>query len=404
MSINWNKLKIGLVAVCFMHSGLLGATEWKTEPHVGFSAQYNDNVRLNTDKLAEASFGTTISPSVKVQGVESTLWDVSLEAKGRLTQYYSAEDADSNDVFFAFDTNRKSERTNLGLNMTLDNVSNFNTDLNNGGDPGLTSDRTDRTTATIAPSITWQMSETSQIAATLSLIDVSYDEVTSVNLKDYKYNSLNVSGSWAIAQNHRLGFTASYAAYDSPATLEIPAFSFDQVVLQMDYDFTINQVSNLILSIGERSIDSTAQITTQAPDTVSNEDRGLVLNASYSRQTEKWSQTFSAARTVIPSSFGSAQEENRVTYRLSYKKSERLSANLILNASETTTLQGLNTSNDRQLNRVQPSIRYRINKNWNVDVQYRRLFRRLVDTNDDRVSNAVFVNFSLNWPKLASTY
>jgi len=398
MRLKWNKLKISLLVVGLMPAGLLSAAEWKTEPFVGFSAQYSDNVRLNTSEAAEGSFGTTISPGVKIKGVESALWDVSLEARGRLTQYYTAEDADSNDVFFAFGSNRKSERINLGLNMSLDNVSTFNTDFINGGDPGLTDDRTDRTTATITPSISWQLSETSQIAATLSLVDVAYDEVTNVNLKDYTYNSLNVSGSWAIAQNHRFGFTASYAEYDSP---DAPPFSFDQIVLQLDYNFTINQLSSINLSIGERSIDST---TVRDGNTLSNEDRGPVVNVSYSHQSEKLTHSFSAGRTVAPSSFGSAQEQISATYRLKYKNTERLSSNLLLNVSETTTLQGLDTSNDRQLNRFQPSIRYRINKNWNVDVQYRRLFRRRIDTNDDRVSNAVFVNFLLNWPKLASTY
>ena len=402
MSIKWNKLKIGLLTAGLMPFGLLNAAEWKTEPHIGFSAQYSDNVRLNINKAAEGSFGTTISPSVKIKGIESTLWDVSLEARGRLTQYYSAEDADSNDVFFAFGSNRKSERINLGFNMSLDNVSTFNTDFVNGGDPGLTSDRTDRTTFTITPSVSWQLSEISQITMALSLVDVAYDEVINVNLKDYTYNSLNVSGSWVIAQNHRLGFTVSYAEYDSP---DAPSFSFDQVVLQLDYNFTINQLSSVNLSIGERSIDSTIVF---AGNTFSNEDRGPVVNLSYSHQSEKLTHNFSAGRTVIPSSFGSAQEQISASYRLKYKNTERLSSNLLLNVSETTTLQGLdtslNTSNDRQLSRFQPSIRYRINKNWNVDVQYRRLFRRRIDINDDRVSNAIFVNFSLNWPKLASTY
>jgi len=386
-----NKLQISLLTMGLLPIGLLSAAEWKIEPHVGLNVQYNDNVRLFSS--SEGSIGSTFSPSVRIKAEERSLWDMYLDARGKLTRFKSVEDADSNNVFFVFDASRSTERFNWRLNTLFEKKSNFDTDFDTTlVSDGFTSDRTDRTTVTIGPSVTWQMSEMSQINVGLNVTDVSYDEVTSVNFKDYEYNSLNVSGSWAIAQNHRLGFTNSYAEYDSSQGGANLPFSFEQIVLQLDYTYTVNAHSNLEIT------NNNAQVN------ISNEDRGAVANLSFTHQSERLSHNILVDRTVIPSSFGSAQEKNSVTYRLNFKNNERLSTNLIINTSETTTLQGGNSSIDRTLNRIQSSLSYRINRNWSASVQYRYLSQTLTNTNEDRSSNAVFVSFSLNWPKFATTY
>ncbi len=398
------KLDIAMLIIGLLSTSHVSAAEWKVEPQINFNVIYNDNVRLNTDELAQSSVGSTLAPSVKMKVEESSLWDMSLDAKGRLTRYKSADNADSNNVFLFFDSNRRTERLTWRLNGQYSENTNFDTNFDSDEDDGITSDRTDRTTVVVAPSVVWQMSETSQINVGLRFTDVSYDEVTSSNLKDYKYNTLNLSGSWAIAQNHRLGLTGTYSDYDSPEKLNFsPPFSFNQIILQLDYTFTINPTSSLVLSFGERSIDSTT-IIPGIPIEISNEDRGAVIDVSYKSQAEVSTQSLLMKKAVVPSSFGSAQEKNSITYQLSIRRTKRVTAALILSASETTTLKGGNPANDRKIFRFQPSLRYRINKNWNASVQYRYYNQNITRSNDDRISNAVYVTLSLNWPKLATTY
>ncbi len=404
------KFVIGWLVAYLLSVGQACAAEWKIEPHVNFNVTYNDNVKLNSDALAQASVGSTLVPSVIVKAEESSLWDMSLDAKGRLMRYKSADDADSNNVFLTFDSSRRTERLTWQLNSRYSENTNFDTNFDSGSDNGITSDRTDRTTVVIAPSVGWQMSETSQMNIGLNFTDVSYDEVTSSNLRDYDYNTININASWAVAQNHRIGFTGTYSEYDSPQNilLSLLPFSFDQIVLQFDYTLTINPASSLVLSLGERSIDSTIQRNNPfflgPPIVISNEDRGAVIDISYRYQMETFSQNVLINRSVVPSSFGSAQEKNSVLYQLSSRRTERMTATLLMGLAETTTLQGSNSANDRRIFRFQPTLRYRINKNWNTSVQYRYYNQNITRSNNDRISNAVFVNLSLNWPKLATTY
>ncbi len=389
--------------------------EWKTEPTINLRTQYNDNVRMRSEAEIRSStdnpdsVGYTFDPRVKFKGEELQLWDISIDARGRITRFPGIENADSNNVFFVFDGGRQTERSNWRLNASYDQNSNFDTDFDTANpNVGILDDRTDRTTATIAPSVIWSMSETSQLSFSLSATDVSYDEVIgNFNFTDYKYNSAQLLANWQVLEKHSIGFTSSYAEYDSPDS----NLSYNQVVLQMDYTYTINQLSDLSLSLGGRSLDTTrSNQPTGGPvlGDIKTQSNGTVVNMLYNLTSETTSQRFRVSRTISPSSFGGAQERRDITYQLSISNTERFTTTLILNAFETDTVQDgplqVNSRFDRQEYRIEPAIRYRLNRNWNLGLRYRYLNQSYTVQDRDAESNAVFIDLTLHWPRLVSSY
>jgi len=399
---------ISLSRITLSISGLMAAmsvhgAEWTAEPTINLRTQYNDNVRMTTrENKPESSVGYTFDPRVKLKGEELKLWDVSIDARGRISRFPGIEDADSENVFFVFDGGRQTERSNWRLNASYDKNSSFDTDFNtaNPGGSGTLSDRTDRTTATIAPSVTWSMSETSQMSFSLSTTDVSYDEVTSRNFVDYEYDNAQFLVNGQFFVNHSLGFTSSYAEYDSPDN----NLSYNQIVLQMDYAYTINQLSDLSLSLGGRSLDTTTRVSGFGD--VSTQDSGTVLNLSYNRASETTSHRFLANRTVSPSSFGGAQERRNITYQLRVSNTERFTTRLIFNAFETETIRGDQRQRqfDRVEYRIEPAVSYKLSRSWNLEFRYRYLNQSYTNQNRDAESNAVFINLFLHWPRLVSSY
>jgi len=409
----------------------VNAVEWKTEPTISMDMQYNDNVRMRVDNdNPEGSTGFIFEPRVKLAGIEQHVWDVSIDALGRIIRFQDIEDSDSENVFFVFNGGRQTERTDWRLNTSFERNSNFDTDFDfQNPDAGLLDDHTERKTKSISPSVSWSISETSQMSFSLNSTAVSYDEVTNLNLTDYDYDSAQFVASWQITENQRLGFTSSYAEYESPET----NFSYDQVVFQVDYSFALNQLSKVSLSVGGRRLDSLRTdvttgcevfgeiapiedfpggicptspffvITPVVEDIVTEED-GTVVNVSYNSNSERVNQYFAAGRTVSPSSFGGAQEVLNATYRFKINNTERFSTNILLNASETETISGINSSNDRTRYRVEPSVVYRLSKNWNLSFIYRYIDQTISSSDEESTSNAVFINLFLHWPKLATTY
>jgi len=430
-----------LIILSVISTAALKAAEWRAEPSVYLSAQYNDNVRmLAEDNNPLASPAYTLDPRIIFSGEEQYLWDLSVDARGKVTRFQDIEDADSDNVFFEFDGGKQTERSDWRLKTSFERNSNFDTDFDTESpDAGLLNDHTERKAATVSPSVSWSMSESSEISFNLISTDVSYDEVIDPRLKNYDTDSFSFNAFWRITQSHQLGFTSSYIEYESPAA----NFSYDQTILQLDYSYTINQVSSISLSVGGRRLNSVTTvhvacvgngvsvpiddpfledllvngfcpetfddiggvipITPVLEDQASEED-GTVVSFSYSSNTELASHNASVGRTVLPSSFGGAQEVRNASYQFNIKNTERLSTKFILDASETQTISGVDSSNDRTRYRVEPSISYKLNKNWNLSFSYKYIDQNLTNSNEDSVSNAVFVNLFLHWPKLATTY
>jgi len=438
MSFKLKKNQLFVLCVGVFFTTAMNAAEWKSEPSLYIKTQYNDNVRMRADNdNPESSTGFTLEPRIKFAGEELDLWDMSIDARGKVTRFQDVEDSDSDNAFFVFDGGKQTERSNWRLNTSFERNSNFDTDFDTENpDAGLLDDHTERKTASVSPSVKWNMSETSQILFSLNSTDVSFDEVVNSNLQNYDYDSASFNSFWLVQQNHKLGFTGTYSEYESPEA----DFSYNQSVLQLDYTYTINQISNVSLSLGQRRLDSTLTDLTVAcevtgiefpvenfsnngvcPSTVgnvsvgffpvtpiledfSNKDDGLVVNVSYSSKSETTSHNVFGGRKIIPSSFGSAQEQRSATYQVSIRNTERLTTSLIMSGAKTETVSGVDSSNDRTRYRFEPSVTYQLNRNWNLNLRYRYIDQNISNSDEDSASNAVFVNLFLHWPKLVTTY
>jgi hypothetical protein len=430
------KLKLNravLLAMCACSVSVANAAEWKSEPSVFMKTQYNDNVRMRADKNnPEGSSGYTLEPRVKFAGEELRLWDMAIDTRAKITRYQDIEDGDSENLFFKFDGGRQTELTDWRLSANYSKNTNFDTDFDTTNPDLGIGDRTERTTISAAPSVLWNTSETSQIRFSLKASDVTYGKVTNLRYKDYTNNSVDFSALWMLAQNHQLGFTSSYSEYDSPDT----NFSYNQTVLQLDYTYTINPLSDISVSLGGRSLDSLrSNVTTscifddtigggsipptngQCPDSplvtpviedLPSKDTGTVTNIAYTKKSELSSHRFTGGRTISPSSFGGANEIRSATYQFSIKNTERFTTKLLLSITDSETVSGTLSSkfNDRTTYRFEPSVSYNLTKNWKLQFLYRYLEQDFATTiiNRDAASNAVFVNLYLHWPKLVTTY
>lgn len=409
------------------------SAEWKIEPSLTTRAQYNDNPRLLPDEFnPEGTSVFTLNPRMKMKVDELNDWDMSLDLNAKLTRYQDVEAADNNNFFLNFDSGTKSELSEWRLAAKLEENTNFDTDFETKTpDAGLLLDyKTVRKTLSIAPSMQWSVSQTSFITFDLNHSDVSFEEVRQTDLVDYEYDTAQLSYAMLFQENHRFGFTSSYSEFDSPEN----KFSYNQTVLSVDYTYTINESSKIALSIGSRSLESLVEDVTVAceaqgvvvpveevsntgecpPSTfflitpiigdVTQKNDGTTVNLSYDYFYETSSIKINGTRSVIPSSFGGAQEENRLSLLMNYKHTERLSLNMQLSGSETNTLNGVASLNDRDLYRFQAGVTYNLSKDFSLMINYNYIEQTIIEIDQDSSSNAIMVNLFMHWPKLTTTY
>ena len=408
-----------VLTISVLTSSALQAAEWKLEPSVGIRAQYNDNVNMRTEvNNPLGSTGYTLDPKIKLAAEEQNLWDLSLSTRGKVTRYQDLRDADSNNIYVNLDSGWQTERAMLRLNASLTRNTNFDDDYDTESPfAGLTDDKTKRKTITFSPSVRWNLSQTSVLIFSINTTDVSYDEVISTNLRDYTNDSVSFQAYWQVLERHTLGYTASYSEQKTP----VINYTSDTSVLNVDYTYNINQSSDLKLSLGGRRTNSPEVIRCVTPgefeftgrcrfsdpvfgDTKTAADNGLTVNLSYSNQTERASNAFNVARNVTPSSTGSVQEQRSVNYKFSFKNTERFSSNLLLDGYETETIGGGDSLYDRTRYRIEPSVFYKLSRDWSLSFKYSYINQNITNTDQDSTSNAVYINLLLNWPKLATTY
>lgn len=417
----------------FCTSGNAFAAEWKLTPSLITRVQYNDNPRLFPDSTEpEGSTVYTLNPRLNMSAEEFRRWDASLDINAKLTRYADIDNADNNNVFVALDTGRKTELTEWRLGARAEENTNFDSDFDTQTpDTGLFLDgKTVRNTRSLTPSVQWMFSETSMLNLSFGLTDVSFDETSNTSYSDYTYDNLQLSYTWLYSENHRIGLTGTYSEFDSPES----NFSYDQTVLSLDYTYTINETSNISMSVGSRQLDSLAEDVTVGcevagfidpvpldPNTggcpipplfgptpvlgdITQKNDGTVVNLAYSNQYQLSSFRLDMSRSVIPSSFGSAQEEKRAGLSANYALSERLNTDIKFSALETRTLDGASSINDRDRMQLSTSLVYKLSRDTNLSLRYNYIEQTLIATEQDSSSNAVMINIYMGWPRLATTY
>ena len=413
---------LNVLIISVLSSSALQAAEWKLEPSVGIRTQYNDNVGLRTQtNNPVGSTGYTLDPKIKFAAEEQNLWNLSLSTRGKVTRYQDLRDADSDNVYVDLGSGWQTERVMLRFNASLTRNTNFDDDYDTESPlAGLTDDKTKRKTITFSPSVRWNWSQTSVAIFSINTTDISYDEVISTNLRDYTNNSVSFQAYWQVFERHSLGYTVSYSEQETPEV----NYSSDTTVLNIDYTYNINQRSDLKFSLGGRRLNSLQEnglflgcVTPSLLDgpnscafgapilgDLENKNDGVTVNLSYTNQTERASNAFNVARNIIPSSTGSTQEQRSVNYKFSFKNTERFTSNLLLDGSEAETIGGGDSSYDRTRYRIEPSIYYKLSRDWALSFKYSYINQNITNTDQDSTSNAVYINLLLNWPKLATTY
>ncbi len=120
-----DKYKVFVLCLCGACTIMpVNGVELTTEPELNFGIQYDDNVRLLSIS-PESSTAYTLSPAVKFVAEEHLLWDVSFNARGKMTRFQDVEDIDSDNVLLELDGGSSTELTALRLKLSLDKNSNF---------------------------------------------------------------------------------------------------------------------------------------------------------------------------------------------------------------------------------------------------------------------------------------
>ena len=416
--------RIQLLAVLMaMNSLPVAAAEWSATPGLNITAHHNDNVTMrSSNELSSA--GYSVTPRLDLAGREEN-WDMNMRTVVRSTRYRDLDNADSDNYFFNLGGGYNTETQRFGLATSFTRNNTYDTDYDTQL-PGaqLVDDHTERETTQFTPYWTWQMTETGTLDVSLISQDVEYDEVTTLSYKDYQIDTAQIRSIWNLTSRSQLGFSLQYQMYTSekfPFTYQGQSFEdyteFDNQSYRMEYTYQLSESSRFDASLGKRR--TTTTFHSQAVGCLASlgticllyeigdveiTDDGADLALEYSHSNEVSSFQVSLSRMVQPASFGGAQEIDKVVLNYKYSWSERIKSRILLEAFETTSIDGLDAANDRERYRIEPRLSWKLAKDWQLDLSYRHISQTLTQTGVDSQSNMFIVGLNMTWPKLFSTF
>lgn len=408
---------------CVASSGAVVAAEWSVEPSISLREEYNDNIRFLTAPHPGVWY-SRLTPSVKLSS-KTEVSEVSGSAQFSINQYSGDPLLESrNDQFYTLLTSHQSERNTWAMNASYKEDSTAESERIT---TGVVQVRTQRSLLSLNPSWTRTLTERSSLKLNYNYQEVKYDQHISLN--DYTSQQVGGTLQYRLSERDTVSLTTNYSVVEySPIfrQLGIAIISIDPPIISLGSgtDAIVNEsstssvqagVTHLFsetlrgsLSLGRRSTVSSASHTctscfTAALTPISafaNETSGSgsSLNTSLEKTFEAGKLSGFVSRDTNPSGSGLV-ETDKFGVSLNRNLTEKLTGSFDAVAYRTKFI-GVASPGSRYYT-VEPKLNWRFTEWWTLDAGYRYARYEPESTASTITSNALYLNLSYNWPKMA---
>lgn len=378
------------------------------KPEFSFKERFDDNVRMQIHPT-HSNFISTISPGVMF-GYLADDNELNTRFKWNELIYSSDSALDFSEKLVNLSHKYQGESFKTDLAASYAEESSINTQLDPTQiDPTQLNERegvqilVPRNTKSIAPTVTYFLSEKNSLQLGYSYRDVAYDRkqnlTSNLNYSDYSYQQYSATATHAYTERLSFNLTGAYSVYESanesPGVARVSIFDipvttgFSQKSTTFTYQaglqYLFDEQTQLALSAGIRDTttdstqftyfrDTTIPLQTVPQGSLSKNTVGNVFSASLARKSDWGNFSLSAGQQLNPASTGQQQTSTTFGAQGRYNLTERLStginANYLLSESISTFSNDTSRSNNRTYITLSPNIQWRWTPEVNLDLSY----------------------------------
>jgi len=436
---------------CLFSSGAVVAAEWSIEPSISLREEYNDNIRF-TASPHPGVWQSRLTPSVKLSS-KTEVSEVSGSAQMSINQYAGDPLVENrNDQFFTLLTRLQSERNTWAMNASYKQDSTAESERIA---TGVVQVRTQRSALSLSPSWTRTLTERSSFKLDYNYQEVKYD--AHINLNDYTNQQVGGTLQYRLSELDTVSLSANYSILDYASALSsypslVPGYLYiggdpaqpvfsgygiggtDTIIrknntsgIQASATHMFSETLRGDLSVGYRTTVTDTNHSCNgflgfvSPYTgtfctgivnhggiiaFSDKSRGngSSFNASLEKSFESSKVSGFASRDTNPSGSGLV-ETDKFGVSLNRKLTEKLTGSFDAITYHTKYI-GLTYPGSRYYT-VEPKLNWRFTEWWTLDAGYRYArYEPESAVNSTAVanaitSNAVYLNLTYNWPKMA---
>ncbi|BAU48043.1 hypothetical protein SVA_1481 [Sulfurifustis variabilis] len=369
--------------------------------------EHHDNVLLTTQPHDPIS-GTTATARVNL-GVRSTTWDVHANI-GAKSSWFDEEAFDRDEYQIRLFSQFRAPRSHWQLDGSRLQES-LLTSEEVDPDTGLPRFQRTRWTETVGPGWIYSMSATTQLQFRLNAAHVTYEEGGPVILNDYGSESASVVFSKQWSPRTTFSFTVAASQYD------VPDNEFESRTRSAYAGMThrLTPVFRTGLSIGGwrnnsrgvgcaeyHTIDFDGQtVLVCVTGLVDASESGVFFQADAERQFKRSRLSGKLSRDVRPSGSGTEVEFDQASLFYEHQLlASRLWAILGVDASRTSSLSGDPAGVDRDYYQIAPRLRYRVNRDLDLEASYRRARQMYERLGDAATNDSVYLTLTYRPPRM----
>ncbi|OAI21803.1 MULTISPECIES: hypothetical protein [Methylomonas] len=403
------------------------ALELLLQPDFRFKERYEDNLRLQP-KPSRDNWISTVSPSLTFGYLadnnelkSSFRWN-ELIYHGESELDFSEKIAGINHLF-----NGERFKTDISANYAKESSINTQLDLTGSGDVQTL---VPRNTKSIAPNISYSLTEKDTVQFSFSYVDVAFDRkpnlTNAIRYSDYDNTQYSATVSHVFNEQFSGNISASYAEFNSgngnipietrifvsngstiiPITIsgnQAYAQKSQTLTYQAGMQYTVNETTQIALSAGLRDTNTQSSSLTRFPGFPTNSTEqssstiGHVFSANLLHAEEWGNLNLSAGQQLNPASSGTQQQSTTFGLQSKYNLTERLSAgfnaNYLISESQST-LNSANTNTSRTYLTISPNLRWRWTEDIDLDLSYTYRDRTYESLNQTSIGNGLQLQFS----------
>ncbi|MHB8471243.1 MAG: hypothetical protein ACYDC8_00050 [Gammaproteobacteria bacterium] len=400
---------VGLL--CALSSPVSMAIEWSAEPAVELTTEYNDNINYVTGPH-KAVVGYALTPQLTLKST-AELWSLSGLAKISRYDYPSNNALSHTDHFLDFAYQRQNELNQWSLGVNLDRDSTLQSEL---AGTGLLIARAQRTSNSVAPSWTRNLTERDSLTAGYVYNEVTYGETRGAALTDYRVKDPSLTWGHVLSEKAQVNLTLDYSDFETtnPISLAQPRYHYKTKSAQVVYQRSFTDSLKASFAAGLRRTDNTIDGSQCAPGfpppfcfvipaTTSIRTSGSLFSATLQKNYENSSLSGSLSRSLQPTGTQGLVQTDHLSIGYNSTLTERLKSTLSVSLYNTRSENSLSNSTANRYYSLTPALKWRMTEWWTIGGTYSYAVSQPTSGASAR-QNALYLTLDYTWPRISSSH
>ena len=362
------------------------AAQWTLQSSVGVGVGRNDNPRLATGET-ESVTNAQVTPRLGLTGAtERSSLDLDIAILAKRYSGTDAEDTHRDTVVLSsfFDTTERS-KVALDANLRRDYLFESVTDEAGTGDlddtdVGLSRAKVRRDVRTMVPSLTYALSELSNVTLRYRQTDVDFTGPVGTELRNYAHHDLSASYTRRLNVQNTLNVVVGTFAYRP----ESAGRESDTDRILVGWTRAFSETARGRIQVGPTR-------TTERTTAGELEASGFAVELGGTEISELTTLSAVASRAVRASGGGQSVESDQIRLNLRRNLSALSDLGVRVRAFRNEVLEGTNPGLNRTYIEVAPEYRWQVAQGWRVTTSYAYRRQKSDAETESADSNAVFV-------------